>query len=407
MDVNSGVSEWHGCYSDERKKSNCIQYSEESRRERNTRIHIGFCFEVHGVCFAILKRVFPIPIALQRSGGIFKRLIENIAILRARVLIPVFEETFLIAKFKNELLPYVNMVVPDYSQILTVHNKDRWTEIARSLNIPVPQTCSLEGVEGSKKEITGIRYPVLVKPKQGGGAWGIRQVSSREELERLIGEGTYLDRPLRRFFLQEKIVGENHCVAMLFRHGELRAKVAYRQIRDYPIEGGQATLRVSLRNDEAENHLQRLLEELRWHGVCEADFVVENQTRIPYLIDINPRFWGSLAQAIASGVDFPYLVYKIASEGDVEPVKDFKTGVMTRWIGGDLRTFMPLLRRSKNKIEFLHQFMFPGNGKIFYDDFSLKDPLPFLTWVLDGLFRMIRSKSINPGPHDSLEGIWE
>src|SRR5439155_4298107 len=138
-------------------------------------------------------------------------------------------------------------------------------------------------------------------------------------------------KPWNQFFVQEKIAGHTHCVAMLFNRGQLRATVGYRQLRDYPVRGGQATLRVSVRNERAEAHLRRLLESLRWHGTCQADFIIEDGSETPYLIDINPRLWGSLTQAIASGVDFPYLIYRLAKDGDIPPVTSFTTNVVTRW----------------------------------------------------------------------------
>lgn len=353
------------------------------------------------------KGRFLYPSPFRDQEGFIKSLIQNIRRLEASVLIPVFEETFLIAKFKDELSKYVKMVVPDYDQILIAHNKDKWEPIARDLNIPVPQTYSIDDLRKNNFKASDLRYPVLIKPKQGGGSWGIRQINFPEELESYISQPSYNGLSWQRFFIQEKIIGENHCVAMLFRKGAFRAKSTYRQLRDYPITGGQATLRISLRNEQAENYLEKLLEKLQWHGVCQADFVVDKKTKVPYLIDINPRFWGSLTQAIASGVDFPYLLYKIAIDGDVAPVTDFKTGIMTRWIGGDLRTFFPLCKLSKNKLNFIKQFVFPGHGKMLFDDLSLKDPLPFLVWIMDSVYRIIKYRSLNPVPHDSLEGVWE
>jgi predicted ATP-grasp superfamily ATP-dependent carboligase len=154
-------------------------------------------------------------------------------------------------------------------------------------------------------------------------------------------------------------------------------------------------------------NLQSLLEHLRWHGICQADFVIDKKSWTPYLIDLNPRFWGSLVQGIASGVDFPFLYYKIALEGDVAPVNEFKSGVMTRWIGGDLRAFFPLLKETHNKLEFINNFFFPGVGKIFKDDFSINDPLPFFTWHVDAIARVLKNRSFKPVSHDSLEGIWK
>jgi predicted ATP-grasp superfamily ATP-dependent carboligase len=353
------------------------------------------------------KGHFIYPSPFRNQNEFIECLLKNIYRLKANVLIPVFEETFLISKFKNKLLEHVQMVVPDYEQILNVHNKDRWQPIAAKLNIPFPKSCTIDELKKSNCEIKELRYPVLLKPKQGGGGWAIKQVGSPRELENNLNQSSNNGLSWDRFFVQEKIEGETHCVAMLFRKGELKAKVTYKQLRDYPTTGGQATLRISIRNEKAEESFQKMLEELRWHGICQADFIVDKKTNIPYLIDINPRFWGSLIQGIASGVDFPYLLYRIAIDGDVNPVKEFKTGVMTRWIGGDIRTFLPFFKKSKNKMQFLHSFIFPGNGKIFYDDFSLKDPLPFLTWIFDALLRVIKYKSLNPIPHDSLEGVWD
>lgn len=334
-------------------------------------------------------------------------IIGNIQRHKASVLMPVLEETYVISKYKNELLKHTAMVVPDYDQILLAHNKDKWETVAHELNIRTPQTYDIERIKEGKLTVNEGSYPLLIKPKQGGGGWGISQIDSRKELEMLLSKDRYLGRSWNRFYVQEKIDGDIVCVAMLFNRGQLRAKVAYRQLREYPVKCGQATLRISVNCPQAEEHLQFLLEHLRWHGVCQADFIMEKSTGIPCLIDVNPRFWGSLAQGIASGVDFPHLYYQIAMEGDVKPVLTFKTNVMTRWIGGDLRSFLPSLLESPDKLQFIREFIFPAGGGTVKDDFYPDDPLPFFTWYLDAAMRAIRQRSFSPGPHEALEGIWE
>ncbi len=349
--------------------------------------------------------LYPSPFSNQKE--FIECIIKNIDRLKADVLIPVFEETYLIAKFKDELSRHARMVIPDYSQILTTHSKDRWVPIANKLKIPVPKTYAIEELRNQSLRINKLRFPVLIKPKQGGGAWAMTQMNSATELETLLDQKTYFNRPWDRFFVQEKIDGETICVAMLFRHGEYRAKVTYKQLRDYPITGGQATLRISIHNEQAEEYFERLSKDLKWHGICQADFIIDKKNNIPHLIDINPRFWGSLAQGIASGVDFPYLLYKIARNGDVEPIKDFKAGVMTRWIGGDLRAFPQYLKYSSNKTHFLKHFFFPEGKTVMFDDFDIKDPLPFFFWGLDAISKMVTQRTLRPSTHDSLDGIWE
>jgi predicted ATP-grasp superfamily ATP-dependent carboligase len=366
-------------------------------------------FVPHSMSFSsrYSKGNFLYPSPFRDQQGFVDCLRKRTLALKSCVLIPVFEETFLVAKYRHELSCHAKMVVPDYSQVLIAHNKDRWEPIARACGIPVPETYAVAELQAQSSRIDSLRYPLLVKPKQGGGAWAIKQVNSKKELLGLLGRDLYCGQSWNRFFIQEKINGESHCVAMLFNHGELRAQVTYRQLRDYPVTGGQATLRVSIRNPDAESYLKKLLQEMNWHGVCQADFVVEKKTDISYLIDVNPRFWGSLSQAIASGVDFPNLLYEIAVNGDVDPVETFKTGVVTRWLVGDLRTFFPALKNSKNKLDFIRQFFFSQGRSQLYDDFCWRDPLPLFMWCYDTAHKVFKHGSLQPVAHDSLDGIWE
>lgn len=350
--------------------------------------------------------LYPSPFACEGEKFI-ESLIENICKYKANVLIPVFEETYLIAKFKKILSPYVAMVVPEYDQILLAHNKDRWETVARELHIDVPETFEPAEIRKDPRLLAALPYPMFIKPKQGGGGWGMSLIKSHEELESFLSRETYFDRSWDRFYLQRKIEGETHCVAMLFNKGQLRAKVAYKQIREYPFKNGQATFRISINTPLAESHLQEMLQYFDWHGVCQADYIVERESGIPYMVDLNPRFWGSLLQGIAAGVDFPYMYYRIAIDGDVEPSNGFKTGVMTRWIGGDLRAFFPFLKAASDKMEFIKQFFYPSAGKIYNDDFSFEDPLPFFAWYIDAISRAIKYRSVNPVSHDSLVGIWK
>ncbi|MGV1098213.1 carboxylate--amine ligase [Thiovibrio sp. JS02] len=349
--------------------------------------------------------VYPSPfVDPEGFKGCLLRKIEE---LHVDLLIPVLEETFLVAKHKEEFSRHVKLVVPDYEQILSAHNKDRWESLAEKLGIPHPRTAAASALVADPSLARELRYPVLLKPKQGGGGWAIQEAASADALAGLLAADSYCGCAWERFFVQEKIVGETHCVAMLFCKGSLRGKVAYRQLREYPVRFGQAVLRQSLRSEAAEHNLQTLLEALAWHGVCQADFVVDRATGIPYLVDINPRFWGSVAQAIASGVDFPWLLARIAMDGDVEPVTDFAVGVKSRWLGGDLRAFLPLLGNCPDKWLFLRDFFAISNWNLYRDDMDLHDPLPFFAWAAYTMRKALQRRFSRQRVGDSLEGVWE
>jgi predicted ATP-grasp superfamily ATP-dependent carboligase len=121
---------------------------------------------------------------------------------------------------------------------------------------------------------------------------------------------------------------------------EPRATFAYRRLREYPVGGGPSTLRESVRDESLCRTTERLLSALRWVGVAMAEFKVDPRDGRPKLLEVNPRFWGSLHHAILSGVDFPHLLCRMAIDGDVPPLREYRVGVRSRsLLHGDLMHF--------------------------------------------------------------------
>jgi hypothetical protein len=64
---------------------------------------------------------------------------------------------------------------------------------------------------------------------------------------------------------------------------------------------------------------EKTLAKVGWHGVAEIDFRWDGENE-PYLIEVNPRFWGGLGQSIEAGVEYPYLLFRLAVDGHIDPV---------------------------------------------------------------------------------------
>jgi hypothetical protein len=79
-------------------------------------------------------------------------------------------------------------------------------------------------------------------------------------------------------------------------------------------------------------------------------------------MEINARFWGSLQLAISSGVDFPELLFKIATGEKIERQQGYKTGLRLRWELGDLDHL--LLRLTKTLRELSLPSDAPSIGKL-------------------------------------------
>ncbi|MCD6572938.1 MAG: ATP-grasp domain-containing protein, partial [Thermoplasmata archaeon] len=185
------------------------------------------------------------------------------------------------------------------------------------------------------------------------------------------------DKPL----IQEYIpYGEELGVYALFNcESEPVALTVQRRIRSYPVSGGPSTFRETIKNDTSKEAVEiafKLLKAMKWIGVAMVEFRVDARDKTLKLMEVNSRFWGSLQLSILAGVDFPYLLYRMIMNEDIEPVLDYKEGVKCRWLlPGDILWFLTSPNKLKNLPEFLK---FNTN----YDILSLEDPMPTLGFIL-------------------------
>jgi len=127
-----------------------------------------------------------------------------------------------------------------------------------------------------------------------------------------------------------------------------------------------------------------------------VELKIEEASGIPYLMEVNGRFWGSLQLAVDAGVDFPALLVNAALGRPGAPVIGFRSGQRLRWCLGDLDHLLTRLRhddaslglppgapsRGKVAAEILLPWRSPGRR----ETLRWSDPLPGLVeafnWVV-------------------------
>ena len=123
----------------------------------------------------------------------------------------------------------------------------------------------------------------------------------------------------------------------------------------------------------------KLLKLMKWYGVAMVEFKEDPRDGIAKLMEVNPRFWGSLQLAVFSGVDFPYLIYRMAKGESFEPVLTYGVGRRCRWLlPGDLFHFL----WNPNRFHLSPPFFDFFHENTCYDIISREDPWPVLGRVL-------------------------
>jgi predicted ATP-grasp superfamily ATP-dependent carboligase len=328
---------------------------------------------------------------------------------RYEVVLPVEQDMFyLFSKHRDELGCLSKIPVAKFSVFQTAYDKALTFKAAAALGIPAPTTYFVESGAQVEDLARRIQFPVVIKPRMGSGSRAVGYAANATELLTLWHE---VHRVQPRPLIQERIPsgGDTIGVSVLFNsHSELRACFVHRRIREFPISGGPSTLRESVSRPEIADVAVRFLRELGWSGVAMVEFKVDPRDGVAKLIEVNPKFWGSLNLAIASGVDFPALLYRTAVDGDVAPVLEYRLGIRSRFFAGDLLHFLANPNRWRIEPPF---FRFHEAGT-FGDIWDSSDRLPGFAFPLIMLWRgwrpgavrhVLRRSKVEPGVSQHVE----
>lgn len=229
------------------------------------------------------------------------------------LIIPVsYSMTLALAQRKDELLPYTRLEVAPEQCVAKAADKLQMTVLSQRLGVPAPWTVSCSE---SNELAPGLRFPVIVKPKrETPGRPPIRYARSGAELRVILEETSSSagNGALADLIIQEYIPGRGCGLFATYQRGVCKRVFMHRRIREYPASGGVSSCAESFYDSKLAVHGQRLLDELNWHGVAMVEFRRDSRDGEYKLMEINPKFWGSLDLALAAGADFPGDLCKMA-----------------------------------------------------------------------------------------------
>lgn len=256
-----------------------------------------------------------------------------------------------LVKHGGELPDNARWLLPTAEAFAIARDKGQTFALARQLGIPCPATFAPSSVEELHERVeTQPVEEFVLKPRTGSGSSGI--LYGREI------RGISLERHWAKhgpLLLQERIPSDGTArgVSLLFdREGQERASFEHERVRQYPLTGGPSTQRKSVLLDVLHGYSKTLLAALGWCGVAMVEWKIHPGTGQAKLLEINPRFWGSLALAVRAGVDFPTL-YADAVLGRALPATppSYLTEVNCRWVmPGDILRYLSESRTERESL---------------------------------------------------------
>jgi predicted ATP-grasp superfamily ATP-dependent carboligase len=325
--------------------------------------------------------VYPSP--HHRPSEFIDFLLKELSRASYQMLLPMEDETLhLISGYHTEFTHLTYLPIVSFEKLSFAQRKDKILQMAEKHGIPIPKTWYIDDISQINKLKNSLPYPIVIKPKMSSGAVGICYSDKPGDLmEQYLSVHQRFPYPLIQELIPQEGPGYGASF-LLDERGRVKASFVHKRLREYPVTGGASTLRESVRRDDIRDMAQVLLNALNWFGVGMVEFKVDPRDNIPKLMEVNPRFWGSLSLAVQAGVNFPYLLYRMSRGENFKPVEHYQIGKRCRWLlPGDILHFIYNPTRRSLVPEFFNFW----DGNTAYDILSIEDPLPTLGRILTPL----------------------
>ncbi len=308
------------------------------------------------------------------------------------VLMPVGIDTLLtLCKNREQAEEHFCVALPPLESIEVANDKYALMYHAHKTGIPCPATTTLRAGETIEDLAARVRYPAVIKYRAGE----LLRLDPKDRYkiantpDDLCKEYTAMHELQDHPLVQEYISGEGFGVSVVMDKAHNPLEVfCHRRLHEYPISGGPSCLCESAWNKELAEYAVELLRSLDWVGVAMVEFKGTPESGYR-LMEINPRFWGSLALAPISGCDIAGALAKAACgelADEVELSPNYKVGQKMRFFLQDTLAFPAYLKKEKKKFTFALKYIGGLLNPCTRDGvFSISDPRPGMRYLRQAL----------------------
>ena len=301
-------------------------------------------------------------------------------------------DNLILSKYKPIVERYAKVATPDYQSILYVSNKVNVLNLARNLGIKVPYTVKL------------TKYNLM--PAYYEGPYVVKRAYDASHPVYIFGDEV-IDLSYNRIIKDEKR-GEDYIIQEFipgYGAGYFTFSVDGYPLIEYThirlIEerpSGGASILACIKCDPCLINIgRRIVKYLKWTGVLMAEFKVHYEVRDYYLLEINPKLWGSLELSLAAGLNLPkqvveYYLNKDSRNNAVynlikSPIKHYKHDICFSWLLAGIKY---LKENPKIWLRMLLKTL--RESKKVSSDIHLADPPELAYSLLSRLFNLMRGK---------------
>lgn len=253
-----------------------------------------------------------------------------------RLIVPCGDSSLVQLHHHAGALDRARLALPNEEAFDAFTDKDRTRALAQRLGIPIADGRALAPDETAFDLRARYGLPLLLKPSRSyriGDAADKRSariLRSAAGLERALAAGEGAD-----CIVESYVPGEGVGVSVVGRAGRIVLAYQHRRLHQ-SSETGISTSRVAEPVDpQLLGEVEALAGAVALDGVAMFEFRCDRESGRHVLLEVNPRFWGSLPLALAAGADFPAILYDQVTGRAPGPRAGYRAGVVKRDFTGE------------------------------------------------------------------------
>lgn len=170
-----------------------------------------------------------------------------------------------------------------------LNDKLRLHNLALKTGILVPHSFS---------SVEKLKLPCVMKPISLSAARSVRYIRTNTDLEK--AKEVYSG---KEYILQEYIEGTGVGYSVFCRDGKIIVGYGHKRLAEYPISGGSSVYRTCYEDTRMHDVAELIIKETNWSGFAMFEFKLTKDNRL-FLIEVNPRIWGSINQGLQYGLNY-------------------------------------------------------------------------------------------------------
>lgn len=280
--------------------------------------------------YASGTRLYPDPV--HSPEQFMQWLLNELETSHYDVFMPMDDATMTAAvRWQKDLRVLTHLLVPPEPIYHRLRDKWEAVQLAGEFGFSCPDAFLPHDDSQWPLSADRLHYPMVIKPRHSSGSRGLRVAKSSEELIRHYADiqETWPD-PMVQAYVEP---GERIDVCLLCdRNSDVVASFVQKELRHFPLPYGPSTAQESIHEDGLVAQCAMFARAVGWVGVMEFEFMRDAVSGVLQFMEINTRFWNSLQLSISSGIDFPWLLYRLSLGDVVRPTHAYPSGIRCRSI---------------------------------------------------------------------------